>query len=255
MIAALALAAWAQEAEPDSGLAAEGHRIEAVAGGTGASVSEKVVVGPDGGTHVLTLAARVRVGDVQIGAALPFASHRLPDGGRAGDLGNARLWAHYRLPWGGFEHHVGLRAHFGVGKNTWTWVNAADEVWPGAGLEAYWEARFGDEALTWMVRGAFGVHAARGFEPFPDTYARFLAAGGLDATLAGPLGIVAETSLQVWDPSPWEIAALLRVDPVSGLRLRAGAVAPVAVWAGAAPPDQPAGVREATILVDLTLAP
>lgn len=253
MIALLAMVALADE--PIRGPGTEGHRIEAVDAGTGLGVGGKVVVGPDGGTHVLTISGRVRVGDFAFGGALPFASYRDPDGGRDGDLGNARLWGHYRLPWGSLEQYVGLRVHFDLGKPAWTWANAADEVWPGAGIETYWEARLGSDAVHWLLRGAFGVHAARGYAPFPDEYVRFQVAGGLDATLAGPLGIVGEMSVQYWDPSPWELSALVRVDPIPGLRIRAGAVLPIAVWAGMSPSSQPAGVRESTVLMDLTFAP
>jgi len=252
LIALLALVALADE--PIHGPGTEGHRIEAVDAGTGLGVGGKVVVGPDGGTHVLTVTARVRAGDFALGGSLPFASYRVPDG-RDGNLGNARLWAHYRLPWGSLEQYVGLRVHFQVGKPSWTWANAADEVWPGAGVEAYWESRLGGDALKWLLRGAVGFHVARAYEPFPEEYVRFQVAGGLDARIVGPLGVVGEMSVQYWDTSPWEVAGLLRVDPFPALRIRAGAVLPIAVWAGLAPAEQPAGVRESTLLVDLTFSP
>ena len=254
LLAALALAQDPDEARTD-GLAVEGHRIQAVSGGTGLGIGDKLVVGKDGGVNVLTVTVRVRAGDVQFGGSLPFAAYRVPEDGRDGDLGNVALWAHYRLPteW---EQHVGLRLHFAVAEHSaWTWANSAEELWPGAGVDAYWEARTGRDPLRWMLRGALGVHATRGQEPFPDTHAKFQAAGGLDATVVGPFGAVAEMTVQYWDTSPWEFAGLLRVDPTAGLRLRAGFVLPIAVWAGLSPTDQPAGAREATLLFDVTLAP
>ncbi|MBW2254166.1 MAG: hypothetical protein JRI25_06150, partial [Deltaproteobacteria bacterium] len=154
------------------GNASEGHRIQAKNGGTGIGLAEHAVIGPDGGTTALTVAARVRVEAFQFGAAVPFATYRVP-GGRDKDLGNIRLWAFYDLPYGSFDQSVGLRIHFNVGESAYTWVGAGDELWPGAGIDAIWEARIGGGVTTWMLRGALGVHTAAGYDPFPDRYARF----------------------------------------------------------------------------------
>jgi len=235
------------------GNASEGVRIHAKNGGTGIGLAERAVVGPDGGTTAFTISARFRLEAFQFGASVPFASYRVP-GGRDKDLGNVQLWSFFDLPYGSFDQSVGLRIHFNVGESAYTWVDAGDELWPGAGIEAIWEARVGGGVTTWMLRGALGVHTAAGYDPFPDRYGRFQVAAGADVRLARRFGLVGETSIQYWDPSPWEISALARADIIEGLRLRAGLVLPLAVWFGWTPADQPAGVRETTVLVDLTAA-
>ncbi len=251
-LAALLAPALAVASEP--GLVAQGHRIDAMGAGTSLGVSEAIVVGPDGGTHALTISARVRVGDVQLGGSLPYASFRTPVG-RDHSLGNARLWAAVALPDVGFRHWAGFRLHFDVGGPAYTWINASDELWPGAGIEAFWEARIGDDPLTWMVRAALGVQAFEAYAPFPDRALRAQAAGGVDATVWGPLGLIGEVAVQTWDTSPVEAAALARLDLAPGLRFRTGAVLPVGVWAGWTPASQPAGVREATLRFEVTLSP
>jgi hypothetical protein len=235
------------------GNASEGYRIQAKNGGTGIGLAEHVVVGADGGTTALTVSARFRLAAFQFGAAVPFATYRVP-GGRDKDLGNIRLWSLFDLPYGSFDQSVGLRIHFNVGEGAYTWVAAGDELWPGAGIDAIWEARLGAGVTTWMLRGALGVHTAAGYDPYPDRYGRFQVAAGADVRLTRRFGLVGETSIQYWDPSPWEISALARADLIKGLRFRAGLVFPVAVWAGWTPADQPAGVRETTILLDATAA-
>ena len=74
---------------------------------------------------------------------------------------------------------------------------------------------------------------------------------GPDLRLIDRVGVVAETSIQYWDVSPWEISLVGRVDLIDGLRLRGGLALPVAVWAGWTPTDREAGAREATLFADL----
>lgn len=255
MIWLIALAALAQDTpvpEP-GGQAAEGVRLWGAGGDTAVRIGHQAVLGRDGGTHATTILGRLRMDDVQLAVALPFSTYRTP-GRRDHDLGNVQLQGAVALPYGGLDQHLGLRLHFDAGDPTWTWASSATDLWPGAGIEAFWEAR-ATGTRTWMMRAAFGVHATPGFAPFPARFARFQVAAGLDQPVSDRLGIVAETAIQYWDPSPWEIAALGRVDLLDGLRARAGLVLPVAVWAGWTPAGGPPGVRETSLVFDLTLSP
>jgi len=112
-LALLAAPAWADP--PATGLVPEGERLLPMDGGTGVQVGEQVVVGPDGGMQALTVGTRIRLADdVVVGGALPWTTFPVP-GGRDRSLGNARLWAAWRLPLGALREYAGIAVHFDAG--------------------------------------------------------------------------------------------------------------------------------------------
>lgn len=254
----LALTASAAEIEdldtPDPAAGSQapsGRAIAGFGGAHGVGLSEQVVVGGDGGTAITTLSTRVVVDTVTLTARLPFAAYATPDDRDTG-LGNLQLEALAALPTTtGLEHALGASVGFGLGGSAFTWATRADEVWPGAGLELVYEARARSGQTTWLARGALGVHGSGGWEPVPGTWARALAAGGVDQALGRRVGLVAEASLAWWDVAPAQTAALVRLDPTDGLRFRGGLVLPWFTWAGWDPLHRPAGAREATVHLDV----
>ena len=234
--------------------APQGHRISPLGGGHGIALAEDAVVGGDGGTNVTTVSTRVVYKEYAISLSLPFAAYRTPEG-RTTDLGNLFIEGMYLIEDGDLTHGFGVDLHVNPGGQPFTWANEAEELWPGAGANAIYQMRMNlvDETAL-LLRGSFGVHSSQGFEPFHTVYPRFGAAAAIDQTVATQVGIVAEASISYWDVSPVELAGLLRVDPVSGLRARGGILLPMFTWFGASPVDRPGGVREATLLIDLQMA-
>jgi hypothetical protein len=229
----------------------EGVRVVGL-GGSGAGVGYAGLVGADGGVHVGTVRGRVALEDVHVLVELPFATYRAGEV-RDADLGHLALSGFYALPYGDLDHAVGLRAHFGVGEGTWVWLNRPDELWPGAGLDVLWQGRFDLGGASLVLQGSLGVHTAQAVAPYPRTYGRAAASALLDADLVGRLGLLGELNAAYWDTTPIELVGMARVDLVEGLRLKAGALVPVATWAGWTPAGRPAGVRELTLLADLSL--
>lgn len=233
----------------------EGVRIAPLAADTGASLDSRHVVGQYGGTTAVTLAARYNHEDrLVFGLSMPLATYRLPgDAGRATGLGNLMLEGWYILDDGsdgGRMSGIGVEAHLGLGASSYTWVNDATEVWPGTGVDVVYQGRSAGD-LGLLYRGSLGVHGARDYEPFPNAYLRLGAAVGVDYALDDRFGVTAEGAFTYWDPSPFEAAGVFRADIIDGLRARAGIVLPLAVWVGATPVDVKAGIREATLLLDL----
>jgi len=147
---------------------------------------------------------------------------------------------------------VGLEVHLGLAAPAWTWANDGRQVWPGGGADVVLQGRTAG-ALSYLYRLSFGLHGARAYEPFPGVYARLGAAGGVDWSFAERFGLTGEAAFTYWDPSPFEVTGLFRAAIVPGLQARVGFVFPLAVWMGATPADQPAGIRETTLLIDLQM--
>jgi hypothetical protein len=235
-------------------LTPQGHRISPLGGSHNMALAQDSVLGGDGGTNVTTLYTRIAFEDYAVAVSLPFAAYRTPDG-RTTDLGNLLVEGLYTLPSEGIVHAVGVDVHFNPGGQPFTWANEAEELWPGAGVNALYQMRMGltdDTAL--LLRGSLGIHTSQGFEPFHKVYPRIGASAAIDQTIAPLVGIVGETTLSYWDVSPWELAGLIRVDPVTGIRARGGFLLPVLTWAGATPIDRPGGIREVTLLLDIQMA-
>ncbi len=227
----------------------EGVRVGPVGPGSGVSLAQDSVLGGDGGTVAWTARTRVALDRTRVGVTLPFATYRGPDGQRTG-LGNLGLEILGTNEPG--TSAVGVAAHIAVGR-AYTWVDEAEELWPGTGLDLVWLGlRPGDTTVMWRVAG--GLHFSGGIEPFPLVYLKASVAGAVDQAVTDRVGLVGEATLGWWDVSPLEVAGLVRADPVEGLRLRGGLVLPLLSWAGAQPAAVPAGVREATLRVDVTLS-
>jgi hypothetical protein len=186
---------------------------------------------------------------------LPFAAYATNQG-RDTDLGNLEIEAWYQLdPTEDFAHAAGLSLHVNPGGQPYAWANRPEEVWPGAGLDGLWQVRttgFGE--TTVIGRGGVGLHGTRGFEPFPAVWPRVLAAVGVDQVLIDGVGVTGEASMAYWDISPFEVSGFVRGDPVDGVRLRGGLVFPMASWLGWNPVGTPAGLRELTLVFELSTA-
>ena len=144
---------------------------------------------------------------------------------------------------------AGLEVHANLGTSAWTWANRAEELWPSYGVNAVWQIQYNpghflEKApdFTLMTRFSGGLVFAKSYDPYPPVYVRLQASAGFDLPLHPLFGVVGEATLRYWDVSPFEIAGLLRADPMPGFRVRTGLVAPLLVWAGAVPTGSPAGV-------------
>ncbi len=255
-MALLLVACPALAVDLEGGNALAGHRIQQVRHGSGVGVAHNAVVGPDGGTTLLGITARYGTDDYAFSVSLPLGAYRTPARGRELAMGNLELAGFYHHgDLGPFASSIGLEAHFNIGDNAWSYVNDPEELWPTYGGNAVWQGELESNQLTVLVRAQFGVHASlAGVRPYPDVYARFGAAGAVDYAVMNWVGIIGEMSVSYWDTSPWEISGLVRVDAIEGVRFRGGIVLPVGTWAGLGPRDDPAGVRETTLLLDANLA-
>jgi len=232
-----------------------GHRIQADGLGAAVGLAEEWVAGGDGGILASRVTARGAIaGRYLLSASLPFATYRVPTGRTTG-LGNLRLDGYRRIQRGDVVHLIGAQVHLPLGRS-YTWTNDARSIWPGGGVSAVYQGRRVGEAFDLLFRGALGLYGTGGFAPYPDTYLQGSVAAGIDADLDEQFGITAETALTFWDTSPWEGSAWLRVDPraVEGLRARMGVLLPFGTWMGLSPSDKPAGVREITATLDISLA-
>ena len=235
-----------------SGHGMEGLRVKSLQTGSGVSVRQLSVFGRDGGTNQTEIRTRYALRPWTVDIAVPFSTYRIP-GSRTTDIGNLQLGGWRLYEDGETVHGVGVTAHINMGERAYTWVNSATELWPGAGLEVAWQMeRQGD--VHWMARAALGLHGAAAFDPFPELFLRFEAAGALDFPVSEKVGVIGEASFAYWDTSPFELSLLTRLDPAPGLRLRTGFVLPIFVWANWMPPDRPAGLSESTWLLDLSIA-
>lgn len=233
------------EARAEPAVPLETFRIEPTGPGSGLTLVTSSVVGGDGATTAFTARSRVSVDDVSFSLAVPFATWRSADGRDAG-LGNLNATLFLRngdLAWG-----AALQVPLG---QTTTWVNEAEELWTSGGLDviAIWQR---PGTLTFLVRGAAGLHFTPGYEPVPATYFKVSGTGAVDLAVTDEVGVTGEASLAWWDVSPFDVGGLVRYDPVDELRIRGGLVLPLASWVGLQPAPVPAGLREATLRVDIT---
>jgi hypothetical protein len=230
-----------------------GWRIGAVGGASGVRVGQEFVVGSTGGTNATTLEARVvgpEGGNVTV--AVPFSAFRTPEGREIG-IGNIRLGVYNHVGHGKLAQSMGVELHFHAGSAAWTWTDHAEDLWPGEGVALAWQGRLEAGETSLLFRAALGVNGARGYEPYPAVFGQVQAAMGFDRPIAGKFGVTGEGVITYWDLSPFEVTALARLDPIDGMRIRGGFVLPMAVWVGATPSDQAAGLSETTLLLDVTL--
>lgn len=229
-----------------------GYRIGPAGSGAQVTTGLASVIGPNGGTNAAHVAARYGGERFAGGLRLPFAAYRTQDG-RSTDLGNLMVDGQLLIESGGTLHSLGVEAHVNLGGRPWTWVNKAEELWPGGGADAVWQVRT-EGPLSWLGRASMGLHGTRGFHPYPKLWTRLAMAGGLDWSASPLFGLTSEVYAAWWDISPLELTALARVQSRDGLRLRAGLLLPIAAWAGATPTALAGGARELTLITDLTLS-
>lgn len=262
----LALSVAVAEEPPDRPAAAvtapapfvpSGLRVSPLGGTHGVSVASTAVVGRSGGTQVTSVAARFATPDFSVSVRMPLAAYRA-HGGRHTDLGNLFVEGLYTFgEGGGVRHGLGVEAHFSPGGEAYTWLHRAEEIWPGTGANLVYQLHApAAQGLEFMVRGIVGLHGAHDYEPYPGLFAQIGAAGLVDWTLpvASQVGLVGEMAVTYWDLSPWELTALVRFDPVRGMRLRGGALLPMASWLGWTPSQLDRGLDELTLHVDAQMA-
>lgn len=233
-----------------------GLRIAPYGAGSGVDVGYLNVVGGNGGTRRALLRARYATGRVGVMVGLPFASYRAPRQLREIGLGNLQLAGWYSIVDDGSDFlAVGMELHGNLGDRTYTWAHDHRELWPGYGAAATLQGSraFGD--LTLLTRGAIGARTGGPYGPVEARSINFELGAGLDARLSERFGIIGETTFSWWDLSPWDLVVLGRADLLEGVRLRAGAVAPIGVWAGLTRMDQRFhGLREFSIVADLSIS-
>lgn len=248
----------APAAPPTGPFVPSGMRVTPIGGTHGVSVASTAVVGRSGGTQVTSIAARFASPDFSVAVRLPLAAYRA-HGGRHTDLGNLFVEGLYTVggATGGTRHALGVEAHFSPGGEAYTWLHRAEEIWPGAGANLVYQAHVpAARGLDLMVRGIVGLHGAHDYEPYPGLFAQVGAAGLVDWTLpmASQVGLVGEMAVTWWDLSPWELTALVRFDPLQGVRLRGGALLPMASWLGWTPAQLDQGLDELTLHLDAQMA-
>lgn len=243
-------------------LVPQGLRITPLRGTHGVSIGSTSVLGPGGGTSSAQVSARYVGPDFSVAVRLPVAAYRVP-GRRHADLGNLFVEGLYLWDAPGlfgaadWTHGFGLEAHFNPTGRPYTWVHRADELWPGTGANLVYQLHVptsGD--LDLMVRVIAGMHSAHDFQPFPGLFGQLGAAALVDWTLpaVSQLGLVGETAFTWWDLTPWEVTALLRFDPVQGVRLRGGVLLPLSNWMGFTPSQLGGGFDEFTLHFDAQMA-
>jgi len=242
----------AVEADAPDDFALQGVDVLPMGGRSGLSVGQASVLGGDGGTNAWSVHGRVNAGHASVRVGLPIAAYRTPDQRTAG-LGNLTADVLYRDDEAHPEWQVGASVHVPTGR-TYTWVNDAEELWSGVGIDALYQRRFGDGPTQGAIRTAIGIHGPANYAPFPEVYAKVDIAGVVDQRISDAVGFVGEGSFSWWDTSPVDLTAMLRVDPVDQLRLRAGLTLPVAAWAGWQPAQVVSGVRETTLRLELHTA-
>jgi hypothetical protein len=220
---------------------AEGVTIDRLSGPAGLALRAATVAGVDGGTTAITAMARASAGPSTWVVSLPFASFRTPDD-RAAAIGNLALSVFVPDDPDDPRRAWGISVQVPVGR-AWTWVDDPTGVWPQAGADVHLR---GLHPGPWTVlyELSIGAHVSPGYEPFPVWFPLVAAAGAFDRALGTRVGIQGELSVGWWDPSPADAGVLLRAEPVDGMHLRGGVVAPIGAWAGLSPSGSAAGVRE-----------
>jgi hypothetical protein len=245
---------------PTIEIAPMGLRIAQNFGGSGVWFSEEAVLGVDGNVHITTVHARYAANHFALVGHIPFAGYVTPDGADS-NLGNLRIGAWYFFQEGTMKQGAGLEVHANLGTSAWAWANQAEELWPSYGVTANWQIQYDPGhfigegfPITFMTRASGGLIFAKAYAPYPPLYIKLQGSVGFDKPLHKLVGLVGEATIRYWDISPFEIAGLVRADPMPGFRVRTGLVAPLSVWAGWVPTDSPAGVREVTWIGDVMLA-
>lgn len=233
---------------------AVGNRLESDGVGGAGGITESVVIGGDGGTLGTTVAGRYASEDLAVGLYVPFASYRVADKRRT-NLGNLRVEGFWRMASDRAVTLVGLELHLPTG-SAWTWTNDAVSFWRSGGITGVFQRRqMIDDHASLILRGALGVHATPGFDPVPRVYPHVSMAVGVDHDLHERFGYTTEVAFSAWDPSPFDIGAWARAEPIDGLQLRLGGILPVGTWLGAAPTERPGGLRELTVSGSISVAP
>lgn len=255
------------ERGPAKGNVPAGLRIASYGATSGVDVGQALIIGANAGTAQTT--TRIRFAEGKFGGAigLPFVSHRLPRQPRQTGLGNLQLDLWYALNesdtgWSGVG--VELHTHISPNSRAYTWVHDADEVWPSTGIDLVYQNRKTNGNITRLLRGTVGYRRAWEADPWASSYLTVEAAIGADVALGeyiplgkygDRIGAVGEVVVSYWDQSPIDLTGMIRADVADGLRLRGGMVIPFGVWVGAtAMPSEYRGVREATLLMDLSFS-
>lgn len=236
---------------PSRAFPVEGVAIGPVGGSTGFAVQQASVAGTDGGTHAWSARLVVPTDTLQVGVTLPFASFGTP-GHRAAGLGNLAVDLAWRGD-GDDDALVGVRGHLPLGR-AYTWVHDATQLWPGAGLEAYYLRAFGDGPTVPAVRASLGLNGAAPYAPYPSLFPTFSVAGLVQQRLTDQVAVVGEAALTWWDVSPFDLSVLLQGEPREGLRLRGGLTLPMASWVGWQPAPVPGEPREVTFHLQVQTA-
>lgn len=237
--------------EPQNGLA--GHRITAFDPGTGVAIGQASVVGQHGGVHATTVTARHRVNDLIVSVGVPWANYRTAEGRQLGlgnlELGVAKLGSSSKM-----DYRIGLEVKANLVDDMYTWVNRPADLWPAWGGALVWQGQQEKNAFTLLYRAHAGVYKVAAYDPYPDLLVNVGGAVAADLPLYDDrAGLTGELAFAWWDTSPLELAALGRVDPIEGLRVRGGFVFPLGVWTGMTPARLD-GARETTLLLDLSMA-
>lgn len=226
------------------------HRTRGADAPTSLSVRSDAVLGADGGVGAVEIGGRYTADRFTLGLSIPVAWFNSPDG-RRGGLGNLQLDGAAVFRGDAIVHRVGLDAWIQANRDTFVWVHRAEQTWPSSGVVAAWEMRTQGKT-AWTARVWAGVLIARDLPPF-RTAPHLGVAGGFDRTIVGPFGLASELSLQWRDPSPIDVSVAARVEAGQGIHLRTGWILPVGTWAGLGATGRPAGVREATWWLGLSL--
>lgn len=248
VLGALLWAASAVSAEPSPG-----YRALAVDPVDSVGIQMESTLGPHGGTNVFQAEMQASVTDWTFWAALPVTTHR-SYGGRTLALGNAHLGIQRRLETQIGRSAVGLALRVPTGGEAYSWVQTAEQLWPGTGADITWDTKRQDGERTWSWGARAGYHSNAPYEPFPNQFAKVMIHGGMEQTLRGPWSFWVEGSAAYWDLAPILAATFLAWTPHEGIRAQAGLLHPVATWIGLTPSEATRGFRESTLALDLTFA-
>lgn len=240
-----------ERVDPGTSHALLGNRLDADGLGGAVGVGTAFVFGSDGGVVATTATARYGAEQWSFAAVVPFASYRTSSG-RTADLGNIRFEGYYRRRAGRTVQLFGAELHLPTG-GAWTWAHDAQSLWPGGGLSAVYQRRQPVGPGDLLVRGSLGLHGTQGVPPVPALYVHASAVAGYEVAIVQHVSVLGELALSGWDPSPLDLTGLAGWEPVEGLRLRAGALLPLGAWMGLSPGSKPAGLREGTLLLDLSM--
>jgi hypothetical protein len=245
----LAVLLWAIRA--DGAMPSQGYRGLSVDSVDSVGVQMESTLGPHGGTNVFQAEVQSSLSDWTLTAALPVATHRSYEG-RALALGNVHVGVQRRLETRHGPAAVGLTLHAPTGGDAYSWVQTAEQLWPGSGADITWDVQRSEGERTWRWGARAGYHAHARYEPFPDHFARLMVHGGLEQTLRGPWSLWGEISAAYWDLTPVLAATFVAWEPSKGVRAQGGLLHPLATWMGLTPSQATRGFRESTIVVELT---